>query len=351
MERKFGNRELSKNQEYFTELFRLLSSPKQGVVALAWKLLMRIETNAALREEIVTLGGFAPHNDQEQTCVEVPWCDLLDPDNMLKLLYCLQIVEQIVIPRGERSIQEQKEAIVWGQNFIKSGGVVHLHSVLLALDPVTLLENPLGITCAATLLRVTIHFSSDVYSGSENAKFGAEGVVRLLDILKVAATSPGNTPNISNESPVDECNAVEEDIPIAEVSHADNQEDIVSVIDNESTTQGGGLSTRPDVARFTINLLVITLLQEPALLSSLFSYEAVDNAILFPLLQSHQKAVRSEVSSGLYRLCVQLREISLGNGDSNISHETEQTEQNLDSFMLSLLLGENALGSLCTFFS
>eukprot|EP00941_MAST-03F_sp_MAST-3F-sp1_P003428 g3428.t1 len=421
-EREFGNRELSRSQSYFTQLFSLLSSKKEAVVALAWKLLMRIETNEKLMKDIQTLGGYIKSDSGEELKMddlkengsEVAWDDLLDPDNTLKLLYCLQIVEKIVLPSSERSNENRQDAKRWESVFVKAGGVNHLHSLLLSLDPTDLLSTPLGTTCAAALLKVTIHFSridfsdnsfverweeeneeekgeDDIVNELESLKvtsirrsasmssnysvdFDVDVVVRLLDILKAAASVSGDdkvkvtktnvfslTPRMRDRKETDE-NENGQIVPTATAVAVVPMDNVGSAIPiartaSSSTTSSammnaGGLATRPDVARYTINLLVAALLNKPVLLKTLFTYEAADEAILFPLLHSRQDAVRLEVARGLFRLCTQLRGVNPSSKPSLSSspRKTISKGKSLDGFMLSLLLSDNAFGSLYEFY-
>lgn len=114
---------LSNKSEYFDLLFDLLNLGVNEINIQAWNLLTQIPVNKKLYSNIKEL------NIKKDT----DWNSLMDPQNMYKLLYSLQIINSLICsPDTENLIEsELQERYEWRLRFLKLGGFEHLIKILL----------------------------------------------------------------------------------------------------------------------------------------------------------------------------------------------------------------------------
>lgn len=100
---------LANDPEAFALLFEALSDPR--VVDEAWDLLIRLPTNQTLLSRLRTMEG--------------EWTEVLDAEEVHKLLYALQIVEALV---------EEGGSVQWKLEFLQKGGFRHVYGLIKKLD-------------------------------------------------------------------------------------------------------------------------------------------------------------------------------------------------------------------------
>ena len=82
---------ISKSQENYDRLFHLLSKDsKSHLIESIWDLLQKLPVNQKLYQEIKDLSGMSSMNDNK-----LIWEKILDSKSINKLLYSLQIVNQM----------------------------------------------------------------------------------------------------------------------------------------------------------------------------------------------------------------------------------------------------------------
>ena len=104
------------NQEFFNQMFDLLSNDTDYDVENIWKLLMKLP-----QDEMPTAKKIQKLDDGNDS---VAWEELIDGSSLHKLLYSLQIVNEL--------LQSQNQ---WQDKFLVMGGVHHLFKTFLKIDP------------------------------------------------------------------------------------------------------------------------------------------------------------------------------------------------------------------------
>lgn len=129
---------ISNRKEHFELLFDLLNLGINEITTAAWNLLIQIPVNKQLLNQIRTL---------KVVSVDVPnktnlWCQIVDPQNVYKMLYSLQIVNSLISQSNDQlSEQESKEREEWRLKFLELGGFDHLYTILITAD----IDDLLGI--------------------------------------------------------------------------------------------------------------------------------------------------------------------------------------------------------------
>ena len=100
---------LSNTEEYFALFFNLLSLKSYKIEESTWSLLKKLPVNKQLLQSIQNIDG------------SEDWNDLFDRTSIHKLLYSLQIVDEILSGEAEN----------WKQVFFMLGGVHHLYTILV----------------------------------------------------------------------------------------------------------------------------------------------------------------------------------------------------------------------------
>jgi hypothetical protein len=119
---------LSNKSEYFDLLFDLLNLGVSEINIQAWNLLNQIPVNKNLYSNIKNLNI---ENKQD-------WNLLMDPNNMYKLLYSLQIINSLICSPDTESIDESElqERYEWRIKFLHLGGLDHLVNILLGQNSI-----------------------------------------------------------------------------------------------------------------------------------------------------------------------------------------------------------------------
>lgn len=115
---------LSNKSEYFDLLFDLLNLGVNEINIQAWNLLTQIPVNKKLYSNIKKL-DISKKED---------WNALMDPLNMYKLLYSLQIINSLICSPDNDNVDdvELQERYEWRLRFLKQGGFEHLVTILLS---------------------------------------------------------------------------------------------------------------------------------------------------------------------------------------------------------------------------
>jgi hypothetical protein len=114
---------LSNSSRHFDHLFQLLDLNDDQVAELAWGLICRLPTSQHIKEQLV--GG------KDGANVVANWENALSSDTY-KLLYALQIVDQIVFPFDDEQYVDRR--IQWATWFLSSGGLSRLVAVMQKFD-------------------------------------------------------------------------------------------------------------------------------------------------------------------------------------------------------------------------
>lgn len=127
---------LTNNQAYFKLLFGLLAMDEQ-VAQMAWDLLAKLPTNAAMEASIASF----------HTAAQAPeWSELIDPTSAFSLLYALRIVKAAL--QRDRVTDDAE----WSLQLVAQGGLQHLADVLYRQDQ--LLRGNLSKHCLLALLEI-----------------------------------------------------------------------------------------------------------------------------------------------------------------------------------------------------
>ena len=113
----------------FERLFSLLS-PANAVSQDIWEVLMLLPTNSSYCRRLLTLDGVTVDS----------WAKLLDPFSVYRLVYALQIVDDILHARLSDDFAktfDRQARLQWCQEFIKRGGLHHLINVMTTASFVT----------------------------------------------------------------------------------------------------------------------------------------------------------------------------------------------------------------------
>eukprot|EP01103_Thecamoeba_quadrilineata_P011019 TRINITY_DN2539_c0_g1_i2.p1 TRINITY_DN2539_c0_g1~~TRINITY_DN2539_c0_g1_i2.p1 ORF type:complete len:2405 (-),score=378.30 TRINITY_DN2539_c0_g1_i2:956-7465(-) len=259
---------------YFHQLFQLLNL-HEGISQKIWDLLMLLPTNNQLLEELRTLK------------TDVNWNELLDPVATFKLLYSLQIVDFLMQTTDETKVKENEE---WCKLFISKGGLHHLLNILMSHN---LLDESRGrkrVSCCGLLLKIINYFLLDI----REFPILHENVLRdyldpkqiptkLLELTFVAATAPLPASGSLTES-------------IGQVALA----------------FGATKSEESLVTKHAIDLLVACCLADKNLLLQTLCHSSFPQWLSATVLSNPDRDSREHVTEGLYALCINITDPSLG---------------------------------------
>eukprot|EP01084_Bolivina_argentea_P313674 543215_1 len=113
---------LTTNNKYFDILFKnCLQSKDSKIKQMAWKLILRLPTNPARRQQIMDLNAVTP----------IDWEQLLPSSNLFSLVYGVLICESLTIePESIISENELDERCQWRAAFLEQKGFEHLTKIL-----------------------------------------------------------------------------------------------------------------------------------------------------------------------------------------------------------------------------
>ena len=323
-------RELLANT-YFTQLFDVLALHDEAVIRDTWRLLMLLPVNADIKAQVHSLGGTLEGDGT------LDWNSLLDRHALLKLLYSLQIVDELVHQGEDVSTSDQERQRVWCDKFMSSGGFQHLYSILMEANVEEMVSGPLSKKCLSLILKLVNFFMvvPDKFRHLQSTKdlvgdIDYPGLVtRLLTLMR--DTSASAKPVVL---------APTSDMAGVEIGGRDNDGDADGAggagagagagagmrrsnsDGNIRNGKSGGAnagkakkavktSTEAKVVRYTINLLVAIVTQRPALLSDLYAVPDIARAFVFGVLQTPEEPVREEVAKGIHNLCTALTRLRI----------------------------------------
>eukprot|EP00940_MAST-03C_sp_MAST-3C-sp2_P001420 g1420.t1 len=287
-DRSYARKMLSKDESHFDALFRLLANRDEVVVTRAWELVTKLPTNPRISDKIRRLSGDVSNDER------VNWNDLLGSQSTdLKLLYSLQIVEEIIFEAeeapdgagktsteskgderarvdtelksaGER--EKYRAAHKWKERFVRKGGFEHLVHLIEECDIEAHFRSSLGTISIALLLRIFSHLLR-IASSRIDLKRTLAHLFKILETSSKISATPDTG-------------------------------------DSEPSTNVTG---RADVVRGAISAVVSCVSRDTVLLSTLFGFENIGPAIVFALLLTKEERVRKEVQTGIAKLCKTVR--------------------------------------------
>ena len=160
-ETKKGLREpkclIADNEEYMGYLFKLLS--KEGTIYgdSLWQLITSLPRNEKISKSILELK--VPSENKEEY-----WNKLFDSSSTHKLLYSLQILEELLA--NEEIPEKTREINKYFDDFTKKGGLNHIYKAFLNL-PIGHLSQQLSRQCYSILMKL-IYSIKQKYEGKIN---------------------------------------------------------------------------------------------------------------------------------------------------------------------------------------
>ncbi len=148
---------LAQNHDHVDLLFRLLSKEHSLHASICWELLTSLPRNARMEEDIKNIAIGGPED----------WNRLLDSASVHRLLYSLQIVEDMLRepepllasdPDPAAAVKTVDQAELresWNAEFLRKQGGNHLFQCMIGM-PMQSIAQPLTRKCFALLMRVII---------------------------------------------------------------------------------------------------------------------------------------------------------------------------------------------------
>eukprot|EP00478_Filoreta_tenera_P000214 GABV01000214.1.p1 GENE.GABV01000214.1~~GABV01000214.1.p1 ORF type:complete len:235 (-),score=98.98 GABV01000214.1:355-1059(-) len=198
---------LTRETSYFNTLFRALQFDDKDVNQQVWALLMHLPTNPAMKAALLKLDDIVTLED---------WNKVIDPTNVYKLMYALQVVEVLAQSEAPEhtgdaardaaaEVEHAPEALDaranWRKHFLHSQGFDHLYSILMhaeLFNPETLENSEIHKGCLAKLLKLVHTFILSAISSTKPLL--AEIVSRVRSESMAAATTP--RPNGGDDEPL-----------------------------------------------------------------------------------------------------------------------------------------------------
>lgn len=131
---------ISNRSECFDLLFDLLNLGVPDITQASWSLLTQVPVNQQLFKKIRLLndesGEKIGGNDTTMnTMSQIEWSKIIDPNGIHKMLYSLQLVNQLITINNEKLNEaEIQERFDWRQRFLELGGFDHLYFILITYD-------------------------------------------------------------------------------------------------------------------------------------------------------------------------------------------------------------------------
>ena len=128
------NEMISNRSECFDLLFDLLNLGVPDITEASWSLLTQVPVNQQLLSKIRLLNG-TDREGEGQPMSQSEWSKIIDPNGIHKMLYSLQLVNQLITINNEKlSDAEIQERFEWRQRFLELGGFDHLYFILITYD-------------------------------------------------------------------------------------------------------------------------------------------------------------------------------------------------------------------------
>ncbi|KAL6077589.1 USP domain-containing protein [Balamuthia mandrillaris] len=330
---------LSNNQAYFDQLFELLNIPNIDAEKV-WEILTKLPTNERLLETLRTLEGLTEGSGPD-------WDQLLNPQTLYKMLYCLQIIDSLMVPSQQPTEQELTEKKEWCRTFYYLSGFHHCFDILV-LDKLQGQEESLAFkSCRALLLKIIYYFMR----GGLVDLPGVQDQTKKREQLVISSDTGQRLIKT-----VDFPHFVRMMIKIIWDTCRDTRRDLSSPIMNESNTAESGArpSDSVQIVQYAMSLLVSSIVTRPDLLTHFYEYSdseatkglhaskeessrpkengeatgCIEEFIVSTLLFHPEPMVRFAISNGLNQLCTELQ--------NSIAEKVVQTPPH--TFLLSLLL-------------
>ncbi|CAM9482017.1 unnamed protein product [Scytosiphon promiscuus] len=257
---------------------------------------------------------------------EVDWAALLNGSRVLELLYRLEVVYTLIEPAGDVCALpgDLVDANEWVRVFLRTGGMQHLLSLLgrdggsgIDIDP----SQSMHKACLAALLKLIAHLTASSKTATADAsstrgKPGAENpqdVVRQLyagvDLAKLVQRMLVVMHEVSKPT-----ESTAQDHQASTTYAVDGNGSVSPTTSSLAAVEEADGKHRPppeaEVVQHTMSLLAALTELEPELCSVMLSSPGLGPALEFSLLHTPEKLVRREVSTGVLRMAVQLREKS-----------------------------------------
>jgi len=143
---------ISNRSECFDLLFGLLNLGVADITSASWSLLTQVPVNQQLLSKIRLLDEVAPSDDIVNSAAskvgshaisgqplrhmsQMEWSQIIDPNGIHKMLYSLQLVNQLITINNEKLNEaEIQERFDWRQRFLELGGFDHLYFILITYN-------------------------------------------------------------------------------------------------------------------------------------------------------------------------------------------------------------------------
>ncbi|KAH3742845.1 ubiquitin carboxyl-terminal hydrolase 34 [Pelomyxa schiedti] len=202
---------IAANHVLFGQLFQILAANEPSVCSLVWEILMSIPTSKKMQEAVHTLqfhGTSAVTTAATMDISTTPtqllspsstvpdWSELFDSKSNFKMLYSLQIVDSILFPLDEKSIDELSR-VRWCVHFLTHGGLEYIYNVLCSSISETLHKAPVQSStssihkgCLAFMLKIVefflhvLHLSTNESGGNLQTKVASFIPQHISTLLK-----------------------------------------------------------------------------------------------------------------------------------------------------------------------
>jgi hypothetical protein len=131
---------ISNRSECFDLLFDLLNLGVPDITQASWSLLTQVPVNQQLFRKIRLLKEdsqvkIAGSDTAIGPMSQIEWSKIIDPNGIHKMLYSLQLVNQLITINNEKLNEvEIQERFEWRQRFLELGGFDHLYFILITYD-------------------------------------------------------------------------------------------------------------------------------------------------------------------------------------------------------------------------
>lgn len=316
---------LSNNQEYFDQLFELLSVQDTTIVHAVWTLLQELPTNEAIRARIRSLDGVldlegagagagagAETDAGSQAAAAktvVNWKQLLDGGAVLKLLYALRIIDRAVAPRPDEPAETRAAQLEWCQLFVSHGGLDHLRDILLGCDLTAYLGDTLSKTCLSLQLHIlnlfaTLPVQAPVAAAS-TPELGVTLAKRLLAITFAAAEVAHETGKDAGAKP-----------------NAFVDPDDLDSDDEDDEAANEVVTVESQIVNGAMRMLAALTEEHASLLPAVYGVPDVRKKLVHALLENNDSATRKAMHIGLGHWCTAITDqlvatANTGGGDGD----------------------------------
>lgn len=260
---------VSSNSVLFNDLFKLLDLKNPAICQSVWDILMSIPTAKIIMENVRGL--------QLRKSANTPdWNELLDIRSHFKLLYSLQIIDSIVFPLDDKSVEALR--VKWCLDFLTRGGLQHVYTILCAsISDISLLSTFPVIykACLALMLKIVEFFLRVISKLFEEGSFEAHIFAQIPQSSLVSLLSGFDFHQLQTL-------LLDTVWRIAAQASADR--------------------TDGEMATYAMGLIVFCVMSNPAKLFPVFCTLATAQNTKQSLLLCQEPSVRQACAEGLYQL-------------------------------------------------